>query len=347
MKKRIKLLLIISIILMTTGCAEIEMGIDINKDKSMNLSIIEAFDKKLIDQSEKDTYNKQIEEIEKEGFKVKEYNKNGMIGYQFIKPISNIDKVSTKEKTIGDLSILFDESKKNTEKLFTVKKGLFKNRYTVKLKSSDIEAITEQAEIANSTKENQDDVIEDPLLQMPDEDISKGPDLSALGIKANITVNLPYKALKNNATSVEKDGKKLTWDFATENNIEFEFELYNMTTIYTIIGLIIVLLIIIGYYIFKKKYPNKNLLTQINALKELIIKNYKNKDKTKIANPINKTENKKPNKQEKSKTTEKDSAVKTTKKSVTTNKSKNTKAKAENIEVLDLNETSKTSYKKE
>lgn len=348
MKKFFRLICIISIILMTTGCAKIEMDININKDKSMNLSIIEAFDKTLIEQpSGKDVYKTQIEEIKQDGFEVKEYNKDGMTGYQFTKLINNIDKVSTKDKTIGDLSVIFNDDTKNNEKLFTIKKGLFKNKYTTKLKSSDINSISEQAEILNSTTESETEYNDesqsttiDPSLQIADDENNIDaefsqepalPTLTSLGIKTNITVNLPYKALSNNATAVENGGKKLTWELNSANEyIEFEFELYNMTIIYILIGFGILLLIAIGYFVFNKYLKDKISVKELKTIQKLKNINYKNLFKRKKSPKLKKQKD--------------NNTIETLEMA----KKKNVpKAKVEEVEVLDLNETSKVSYKKE
>ena len=65
------------------------------------------------------------------------------------------------------------------------------------------------------------------------------------GMDMSINVKLPYKALSNNATEVTNDGKDLKWNLTTSGaqSIDFEFELYNMTTIYICIALGVVLLV--------------------------------------------------------------------------------------------------------
>lgn len=70
-------------------------------------------------------------------------------------------------------------------------------------------------------------------------------------------VNLPEKALTNNATNVSSDGKTLTWSLMQSqmSNIEFSFELKNMTNYYILYGGIaaaVIIVIIIIITIIKK-----------------------------------------------------------------------------------------------
>ncbi len=75
-------------------------------------------------------------------------------------------------------------------------------------------------------------------------------------------VNLPEKALTNNATNVSSDGKTLTWSLMQSqmSNIEFSFELKNMTNYYILYGGIaaaVLIVIIIIITIIKKGKKSK------------------------------------------------------------------------------------------
>ena len=85
----------------------------------------------------------------------------------------------------------------------------------------------------------------------------------------NYVVNLPEKALTNNATNVSNDGKTLTWSLMQSqiSNIEFSFELKNMTNYYILYGgiaaaLIIVIIIIIS--LIKKGKKGKEVVPAQN-----------------------------------------------------------------------------------
>ena len=77
----------------------------------------------------------------------------------------------------------------------------------------------------------------------------------------SFNVTLPYGAVSNNATTVSKDGKTLTWTLTTQDAsaIEFEFELYNMTTIYICVGVLAAIIILV-VIIFVKKRNNKKMV---------------------------------------------------------------------------------------
>lgn len=85
------------------------------------------------------------------------------------------------------------------------------------------------------------------------------PDLMGLAgeMEFSYIVNLPEKALTNNATNVSSDGKTLTWSLMQSqmSNIEFSFELKNMTNYYILYGGIaaaVIIVIIIIITIIKK-----------------------------------------------------------------------------------------------
>lgn len=311
MKNGFKILCVMALILMTTGCVKIEIGMDINKDKSMNLSIIEAANKELLEQSDGDIADEsELEQIKKEGFKVEKYEDDSMRGYKFTKQVNNIDTISTEDKVVGDLSVNSDNKKEN-EYLFTVKKGLFKNTYSAILESSDANTITDQAVTNNeentdetNTEENYtenenttidgniiDESIDENITidenttdESIDESFSQDKNLEQLaasGMQMNFTVNLPYKAINNNATKVDNYGQTLTWNLLDNEgkNIEFEFELYNMTNIYIAIGigalLIIIIIILIIKKIKGKKKPleTNSVVEQLNSVKPADIEN--------------------------------------------------------------------------
>lgn len=90
------------------------------------------------------------------------------------------------------------------------------------------------------------------------------PDIMGLASEMEFSyiVNLPEKALTNNATNVTNDGKTLTWTLAQSqiSNIEFSFELKNMTNYYILYGGIaaaVIIVIIIIITIIKKGKKDK------------------------------------------------------------------------------------------
>lgn len=257
MKKYVSLAIVIAAAFLLTGCVKYNVTMDIKKDKSMDFKIIYAIDKDLLEGQEVMS-KEDIKKIEKQGFEVKNYSEDKMEGFTLTKKIKNIDEVSAEKATEYSLSGIVQDKNKST-KMFKVKKGFFKNKYSADLDfntsdstldNDDTEAVTEDettkeevAEEPTTTEEvtNTEETTEDNTDLSGMEEYTKNMDLS-------VNVNLPYKNLKNNATKVSKDGKELNWDLVKDSDktkIEFEFELYNMTNIYICVGAAVAVLIII------------------------------------------------------------------------------------------------------
>lgn len=107
-----------------------------------------------------------------------------------------------------------------------------------------------------ATKENDNSGFEDSMMNAM---------MSSMDLK--YIVNLPYKAVSSNATQKSNDDKTLTWDLTTlkENeNIKFEFYIYNITNILIGVGVIVVVLIIVILLIVKSKKSKKDKTEPIN-----------------------------------------------------------------------------------
>lgn len=291
MKKIKEMISLIVILLTLTGCVKMEVNMEIRKDKSMTLGIIQAANESLINQGTADLLDEEEKkEFQDAGYKIEDYKEKEMIGYKITKEIKNIDEVSTEEEITSDLGL--NELKDNNY-IFTIKKGLFKNTYKATLKNSDTEQINDSLNNDLPDNSNPDDILEDDSLtdeeitidnditienedetiDITEEDNSNNSledfDYSALmsGIEVSMKVKLPYKALSNNATTIENDGTTLTWDLMNfkEEEIKFEFEMYNTKNIIIIssIGLIIILLII---FLIIKKTKKKTITNNNNNL---------------------------------------------------------------------------------
>lgn len=107
-----------------------------------------------------------------------------------------------------------------------------------------------------ATKENDNSGFEDSMMNAM---------MSSMDLK--YIVNLPYKAVSSNATQKSNEDKTLTWDLTTlkENeNIKFEFYIYNITNILIGVGIIVVVLIIVILLIVKSKKSKKDKTEPIN-----------------------------------------------------------------------------------
>ena len=216
MKKLKYLILVVVFMFVCTGCVQFNTSMDIKKDKSMDFTMIYALDSTYF--GNKQSVNKKNQkELKEKGYKIKDYAKDKMKGVKITKHFKNIDEISSDKNVKYSLSGL-TEGKNKDEYVFKVKKGLFKNHYIAKFD-----------------------------FNMGDSSASNGSTnmnsyLSSMDLSYNVT--LPYKAIKNNATKVNKNKTKLTWDLTknTKDKIEFEFELYNTTNIiiFSVIGVLLV-----------------------------------------------------------------------------------------------------------
>lgn len=271
MKKSCKVLCLMLIVFMMSGCVKANIDMSINKDKSMKLSVTSAVDQSLLQQygseglMDEETKN----EAENNGFKVDEYSDGSMKGYTLSKEFKNIDDISSDKKVNFDLEKLMNEE---NAQIFIVKQGFFKNTYTVTMENNTSSELENQMDFGNSTNSLDyndtqgtidENYTQDSTTDGQDNsmDFSSNIDLSSISssmdMKFNVT--LPYKAIKSNATSTENDGKKLVWDLMNQDlqNIEFQFELYNMNNIYLTAGIAAAIIIIIIIVIVSKKRKPK------------------------------------------------------------------------------------------
>ena len=252
MKKSFKVLCLMLVAFMMSGCMKFNMNMDINSDKSMNLELIVAFANEMMGSSnETNMDNSEIQKLKDNGFNVEEYSDDTMTGYTISTKINNIDDVSTEKDTMFNLNDIFNGEKLSD--IFTVKKGFLKNTYIVKIGEEESTDMTNEIEDdLNSTYSD------DSLLATDDADLSML--LNSMDI--NFTINLPYKAISSNATNTENDGKTLVWQPTSasnsSSNIEFSFELYNMTNIYLMVGIVILIIVIIILIVKHCKKPKSN-----------------------------------------------------------------------------------------
>ena len=259
-KRSFKVLCLMLIIFMTSGCMKLNVDMSINKDKSMNLSYVVAFANSLMNQSGTNTAldESDLKQAEESGFKVENYSDGSMTGYKFTKGFSNIDNISDEKETIFDLEKLLDGEE---AKVFTVKKGLFKNTYSVKMQNNTATEMEDEMDLGSIYGDSSSDY-------SSSSNIFGDTDLSMLtsSMDLTFTVNLPNKPINSNATTTENEGKKLEWNLMDQNlqNIEFEFELYNMDNIYLTVGIIgVLVIIIIVIIIMNKKKPNSKEATPV------------------------------------------------------------------------------------
>lgn len=227
MKKKFLLIISILLIITTTGCAKISQSITVNKNKSVDLVIVEAVKEESLTDEQKSTMitSLNLDKIKSSEYSLENYNSNGYIGYKITRHFPNIDKISSKEEVVADLSI---SNITNQQYLFTVKKGLFKNTYYGDFYSSDL----------NSLKNNID---------------SSNNIYSSSEIDIGFNLSIPTKIGNNNAGYVSGDLKNANWPTYWDKPIQFEFTLYNYKTIFILTALFVIIIIIFIYKFVNRK----------------------------------------------------------------------------------------------
>ena len=259
MKKIRGLVILLAVTLLLTGCVKYNVNMDIKKDKSMNLNITYALDSSVFG-DKKAFSEEEIDKLIKQGYKVKEYSEGNMKGYTLTLKIKNIDDLTSTEDTEFSLSNIKNNGSK---KMFKVEKGFFKNKYIAKF---DFDS--SQSGLGNNTNTLDEEDTEDETTLDTDDDTQLTESLEEDNLETtneeetnsldneedyeqmmkymdlSFSVTLPYKAISNNATTVNNDGKELVWNLASTNDvksIEFEFELYRFSLVPTITVVIAVI----------------------------------------------------------------------------------------------------------
>ena len=287
MKKKVLYVLSLCVFMFSlTGCVKFNANMDIKKDKSMDFSIIYAFDTSLFG-DESIISDEEKSNLENEGFTVSDYSDGNMKGITLNRKIKNIDSVSSSSNASYDLSGIIDNS---SDYIFTVKKGFLKNTYSAKFNfdasnsdlnltnipdediiSDDEVDIDEDAVLDNEADANDtvlDNEVDTNNTVLDDEaitDIQNDGDFdysslseSMANMDLSFNITLPYSAISNNANSTSDNNKQLSWSLASDQatSIEFEFELYNLVNI-AIVGGCALLLIVLVIILISKGKKNK------------------------------------------------------------------------------------------
>ena len=288
MKKKVLYVLSLCVFMFSlTGCVKFNANMDIKKDKSMDFSIIYAFDTSLFG-DESIISDEEKSNLENEGFTVSDYSDGNMKGITLNRKIKNIDSVSSSSNASYDLSGIIDNS---SDYIFTVKKGFLKNTYSAKFNFdasnsdlnltnipdediiSDDEVDIDEDTILDDEVDSDEDAVLDNEVDtnntvLDDEaitDIENDDDFdysslseSMANMDLSFNITLPYSAISNNANSTSDNNKQLSWSLASDQvtSIEFEFELYNLVNI-AIVGGCALLLIVLVIILISKGKKNK------------------------------------------------------------------------------------------
>lgn len=259
MKKKklmMSLFLMVSMMFVLTGCVKFNANMDIKADKSMDFSIIYAFDTSMMgDTSIVDEDGKK--QLENEGFKVENYSDDKYKGISITKSYTNIDDVSKEEDVEYDLSGLLSKDAQ-TSNVFKVTKGFFKNTYKAKFKfTTSGSGLNNATSDDTEVEDNKTDVNSEGNIDVTtDNNFNMSNYTSNMDLKFNLT--LPSDA-KNHNASFNDNNRKLSWDLTSSGTqyIEFEFDMLNMNNIYICIGLGVLVVALIGACVFMVINKNK------------------------------------------------------------------------------------------
>jgi len=231
MKKIRNFLLLCLVTIVMTGCVKFNATMTIRQDKSMDFSIVYAFDKSIMGEMGS-LKEEDFEELKQEGYTIEKYKEGNFEGFKVIRKINNIDEVSTDKDVEFDLSGMM-ENDENNKYMFKVVKDGDKSTYYAKFKfdtndsglnDDDDDDLDLDLDITASSEDETGDIA------LPDEDDSlNNLDLSGLmeNLDLSFNVNLPTSAISSNATTKENNNKNLNWKLNSNGvqTIEFAFEI--------------------------------------------------------------------------------------------------------------------------
>ena len=126
MKKIIKSLVLIVFLFISCACVKDETVMTINKDKSLNLTVNIGYP---LNSSKKLSFDEVKDKVENQNYSIDSYHDSKYQGFSISKKYDNINDLSVTDNFSINLADIingdFDDSK-----LFTIKKGFFKNTYT-------------------------------------------------------------------------------------------------------------------------------------------------------------------------------------------------------------------------
>jgi len=227
LKKFIGILLTVFLAIGLTSCVKGKIHLTINKDKTADVEINLGMEKSLYSMlGTTDPFAELKTSLEKEGYKVTNFNDDNYSGIVGKNHYSDLDK-SMKELKLSDKAVLSGNDS------LKVDKGFFFNKYIINT-NLDMSSLTSDTNITEEEKKFQDMFIK--------------------SMSFDFIVTMPIKAIDSNATSISKDKKTYTWKLipGKNNNISLTLKVPNMVRI-IITCAVILLIIILAVIIIKKK----------------------------------------------------------------------------------------------
>lgn len=251
-------ILLIIIMLFTTGCVRGDIVLDISRTGSAELS-----SKLMVVSVLRDNLKPLKEKFAQDGFAIMDVKESGMEGFHAVRTFGNISEMSNLALFKG-LNV--------QEYLQTPKKpGVVVANKTEK---SDMgtnpdklpRLVVDKGLIFNTYKIDVDiDLGKGAGLVAKDDNIIVKNIMSQVDLK--FILKLPTKTIKNNAYLVSADGRTLTWRLALgeANQIVAELTMLNLVNI----GIIIVIIVLLGGYIYlaERKRKSRGILARRRAAK--------------------------------------------------------------------------------
>ena len=261
------ILLTVSVITMflTTGCIKCSYNFEIDKNGNLMITETSAINDKMLKTviPDENDLKRQLydarKDLEKDGFKVENYRESNYTGLKRSK-IYDIKTFKQEKLPAG-----FGSKKLNP---FEIKEGFLKNTLDIQLSYNYKKAQENMEKVSNLTNINNFNSIEetsdtdilqqDKTIDNETEDITEDTSSSMLEDNpemkpsADLTIKIPYKTIKHNATRIINDNE-YQWELATQGdvNITLKAEKINWSNI---IGTLFVLVALIVGLIFWNKY---------------------------------------------------------------------------------------------
>lgn len=198
--KNIKILAILILLLLTTGCVKYDLDMSLKSDKSITITLIDAIEKSYYSE---DMYTSSFENYENLGFIVEKYSDEQYQGLKIKKNYESIDEISSIDCGTIELTTLL-ENTTNEYKIFNVKKEGTQNTYT-----------------ANFIY----DLKEESTTETTSEEIDYSQYSDSMVFRYTISLPKNVTILKENADEKTNDNYTLIWNmkYGEEKNISFSF----------------------------------------------------------------------------------------------------------------------------
>lgn len=228
-----KVLLSILLFFALSGCAKMEYDLTIKEDGSATVKYTLAMDnslKEMVTEGE-DPLKDEKEELQLEGFWVTDYTDEEMFGITATKDFESIENMDVLEK------LFTGETEVEASQLFTIEEGFIfrKCKFNADFNLTDVipsDLTEEDAELNSLILEN---------------------------IDMSFTINVPTK-IKNSNGAISEDGKTAVWTLVpgSLNNMNMEFNLYNVKTLVVLASIGVALIIGLIMVIIRLKFNKQD-----------------------------------------------------------------------------------------